>query len=105
MQFLPVVRQAQQVLGPVAEQGRVKRVGVRQPLTLQPAAVRRAAEPVRSSSLLTLASFRTAAVSHPSTTGGAVRLTAAMLILLSIRLRTRASRASAVRPPNTTARI
>ena len=68
-------------------------------------ATRTGAEPVRSSSFLSLPSFRAAAVSHPSTTGGAVRLTAAILMLLSIRLRTRASRASAVRPPNTTATI
>src|SRR6202142_3563623 len=58
-------------------------------------------------SLTSLASLlsmtRASAVSQPSTTGGAVRLTAAILMLLSIRLRTSASRALAVRPPNTTA--
>src|SRR5665213_1136392 len=43
------------------------------------------------------------AMAVPSATGGAVRLVAAMLMLLSIRLRARASRALAVRPPNTTA--
>src|SRR5512143_654167 len=52
-------------------------------------ATRTGADPVRSTSL---GSLRACAVSHPSTTGGAVRLTAAMLMLLSIKLRTRASR-------------
>src|ERR1035438_104777 len=37
----------------------------------------------------------TSTVSQPSTTGGAMRLTAAILMLLSIRLTTRASRALA----------
>ena len=43
------------------------------------------------------------ATSTPSATGGAVRLAEAILMLLSIRLVTLASRAEAVRPPNTTA--
>src|SRR5262245_66571807 len=66
-------------------------------------ATRTGAEPVRSSSLDSLPSFRACAVSHPSTIGGAVRLRDAILILLSIRLRARASRALAERPPKTTA--
>src|SRR5262245_4646157 len=66
-------------------------------------ATRTGAEFVRSLSVLSLPSFGACAVSHPSTMSGAVRLTAAILMLLSIRLRTRASRASAERPPNTTA--
>src|SRR5262245_7594570 len=66
-------------------------------------ATRTRADPVRSSSLASLLFLRSCAVSTPSTTGGAVRLIEAMLMLFSIRLRTRASRASAERPPNTTA--
>src|SRR5262245_56025043 len=66
-------------------------------------ATRTRADPVLFSSLMSLLSLRNCAVSTPSTTGGAVRLIEAMFMLFSIRLRTRASRASAERPPNTTA--
>src|SRR5450759_349216 len=63
-------------------------------------------EAVWSLSLASLPSLAIAfAVSQPSTIGGAVRLTAATLTLFSIKLTTRASRALAVRPPNTTATI
>ena len=48
---------------------------------------------------------RASATSRPSTIGGAVRFSEAILMVLSIRLRARASRSEAVRPPNTTARI
>src|SRR5262245_37682085 len=63
-------------------------------------ATRTGAELVRSS--LSFPSLRVCAT-HPSTRGGAVRFTDAMLTLFSIRLRTRASRALAERPPKTTA--
>ena len=52
-------------------------------------ATRTLADPVRSSSLASLLSLRSCAVSTPSTTGGAVRLIEAMLMLFSIRLNAR----------------
>src|SRR5262249_59933860 len=66
-------------------------------------AMRTRADPVRSASLMSLLSLRSCAVSTPSPTGGAVRLFEAMLMLFLVRLRTRASRASAGGPPNTDA--
>ena len=52
-----------------------------------------------------LAGSLISAIAVPSATGGALRVVAATLMLFSISARARASRALAVRPPNTTAMI